>query len=83
VNQLSAWSNAAFMFCSVNDSACRESLRSRARHRRHRFAGGIEEHAECLFCLIYGLFGQIAQLGPELQVSVQSMIASPWSSGGR
>ena len=43
------------------------NLRPRAGHRRHRLAGCVEEHAERLFCLIDGLFGQITQLGRDFK----------------
>ena len=51
------------MFCSVNDSACLEISVPGPGIDVIDFAGGIEEHAERLFRLIDGLFGQIAQFG--------------------
>ena len=41
---------------------------TRARHRRHRLGGGIEEHTERLLSLVDGLFGQIAQFRRNFQL---------------
>jgi hypothetical protein len=43
------------------------NFRTRAGHRRHGLARGIEEHAERLFCLIDGFLGQFAQLGRDFE----------------
>ena len=42
-------------------------LGSRARHRRHRLACRVKEHAEGFFGLIYGFFRQVAQFGGDFQ----------------
>jgi hypothetical protein len=43
------------------------NFRARTGHRRHGLAGGIEEHAECLFRLVDGFLGQFAQLGRDFE----------------